>query len=380
VAGHTEAPISWNGPKGENVKWKSAIPLPGTSSVVVWENHVFVTGASEDGKVCELYCFDGETGKLLWTGNTSGVPGSPATPHRITGDTTHAAPTVATDGERVYAMFGTGDIVAYPLDGKARAWGRNLATLDKANNDYGHTSSLMLYPGRVLVQMDTRKGGHLISLDAKTGATMYDEKRDVKNASWASPILVKVGTRWEAILNAEPFVTAHDPATGRALWKLDCMKGEVAPSGAFSPGLGLIYMTNKDAGALVCIAPSENPKVEWKFEDDLPDASSPVANDQYVIVPNATGLVTCLEAKTGKKVWQKDFEDEGFYSSPVIVGDRVYLVNRAGVTIVFKLGPNYEELAKNPLGEKSDCTPAIPQGRIYLRTAKNLYCIAKSGS
>lgn len=380
VAVHQDAPIQWDGAKGENIKWKSEIPKTGSSSVVVWENRVFTTGASEDGKSCELYCFDAESGKIVWTGNTAGVTGSPAAPHKIPGDTTHAASTVATDGERVYAIFGTGDIVAYPMDGKARVWGRNLANLDKSANDYGHSSSLLAVPGRVLVQLDTRKGGRLLALDAKTGANVFDSKREVKNASWASPILAKVGARWEVILNSDPFVSGHDLATGTLLWKVECMKGEVAPSGAFSAGLNRLFMTTKDAGALVSIIPGENAKKDWEFTDDLPDASSPVANDQYVIVPTASGALTCLDAKTGKKVWIKEFDDEGFYSSPIIVGDRVYLMNRNGVTVVFKLGPKYEELARNPLGEKSDSTPAIPQGRIYLRTAKNLYCIGKGGS
>ncbi len=377
IAAHKEAPIKWDGAKGENVKWKAQIPKPGTNSPVVWENRVFVSGSSEDGKTCEIYCFDTESGKLLWTGNTAGIAGSPATPPKINAETTYAAPTLATDGERVYAIFGTGDIVAYPLDGKARLWGRNLGSLDKVNS-YGHTSSLITYPGRVLVQFDVTKGGHFIGLDAKTGAILFDQKREVKNASWASPVLVDTGTRWEAILNADPYVTSHDPATGAILWKVECMKGEVAPSAAFAGGR--IFMTNKDAGVLVSILPGTNPKTEWKFEDDLPDTSSPVATEQFVIVASPSGALTCLDAKTGKKLWLKEFEDEGFYSSPVVVDDRVYLVNRAGVTLVFKLGLKYEELARNPLGEKSDCTPAIPQGRVYLRSTKFLYCMGKSGS
>ena len=96
-----------------------------------------------------------------------------------------------------------------------------------------------------------------------------------------------------------------------------------------------------------------------------------------MILASSGGVVTCLAAATGKKLWENTFE-EGFYSSPVIVGDRVYLVDREGLTIVFRLGDTYQELARNVLGEKVSCTPAFPEGRIYLRTEKNLYCIGKS--
>jgi outer membrane protein assembly factor BamB len=86
--------------------------------------------------------------------------------------------------------------------------------------------------------------------------------------------------------------------------------------------------------------------------------------------------VTCLDAATGKKVWEQEFDD-GFYASPILVGDRVYLMDKRGVTVVFKLGDKFEKLALNPLGEKATCTPAIPEGRIYFRSEKNLYCVGK---
>ena len=99
----------------------------------------------------------------------------------------------------------------------------------------------------------------------------------------------------------------------------------------------------------------------WKHEEDLPSASSPLATEKHVFMCSDGGVITCLDAKTGQKAWSQEF-DEGFYGSPILVDDRVYVMDRAGVTHVFRAGDKYEKLATNPLGEKADCTPAIPDG------------------
>jgi len=198
--------------------------------------------------------------------------------------------------------------------------------------------------------------------------------REVKD-SWASPIVVNTGSRFEAILNAKPFVMGHDAVSGEVLWKLECMDGEVAPSAAFADGVAFV---TTEGGPLVAIKTGGEAKVLWKVEEDIsrPDSSSLVAKGKYLLMASAGGTLTCLSTATGKKIWTKDF-DEGFESSPLIVGDRVYLLDKNGDTIVFELADEYKELARNVLGEKARCTPAIPEGRIYIRTAKHLYCIGK---
>ena len=127
---------------------------------------------------------------------------------------------------------------------------------------------------------------------------------------------------------------------------------------------------------LTAVQVGTEPKVLWKFDEAQPDVSSPLATEKYVLMATSGGTVTCLNAATGKTFWSQDFDD-GFYSSPILVGDRVYLMDRKGATLVFKLGEQFEQLAKNPLGEKADCTPAFADGRIYFRSEKNLYCVGK---
>lgn len=365
VAAHAKAPLAWNGQTGENILWKVPVPKPGTNSPIVWGERVFVAGSDDQSR--DVYAYDVKTGKLLWTAPTGLVTG---TLPKVMEGTTYAASTLATDGERVYAVFATGDLVAFAVADGKKAWGRHLGAF---KNSYGHSSSLILYGGRLLVQFDHEAGGHLLSFDAKTGNPGWDEKREVKQSSWASPIVVNTGSRSEAILSAKPFVMSHDPLTGKMLWKVECMDGEIAPSPAYAAGR--VFLANEGAAA-IAIQLGPEPKVLWKYEDNLPDVSSPVATEKYVLMAASGGTVTCLEAATGKKIWAQEFDD-GFYASPVIVGDRVYLMDKKGVTVVFHLGDRYEKLAQNPLGEKATCTPAFPEGRIYFRGEKNLYCVGK---
>jgi outer membrane protein assembly factor BamB len=284
----------------------------------------------------------------------------------------YCSPTLATDGERVFAIVATGEINAFTLDGKP-AWPGNLGA---PKIQYGYGSSLLVMPGRVVVQCDDEKGGRLVGLDSKTGKKVWDKARAGAKTSWASPVLATAGTKKQILVCGDPFAMGHDAASGEALWRVNWTEEaavEVAPSPAYANGIA--YFTVNRA-ALVAVKLGED-KALWKYtEGGLPDVSSPVATEKYVLLAADDGLVTCLDAPTGKKLWTHEF-DLGFDSSPVIAGDRVYLVDKKGFTSVVKLGDQFELLAKNALGEETGCTPAIPKGRIYLRTRKNLYCIGK---
>jgi outer membrane protein assembly factor BamB len=281
-----------------------------------------------------------------------------------------APSTAATDGKRVYAIFATGNIVALDMDGK-RVWARHL---EVPKNPYGHASSLVVFPSRLLVQFDTEKGGRFLALEPQTGKPVWDQSRPVK-ISWSTPTIVNTGSRMEALLNSKPSLVSHDPVTGKILWSVTAIgqDGEVAPSVAYANG---IAFSGTEHAVMAAVKVGPEPRVLWKYEEDLPDVSTPLATDKYLIMASSGGFVTCLEAATGKPVWTQEFK-EGFYASPVLVGDRVYLTDKEGVTVVFKVSDKYEELARNPLGEKSGATPAFPKGRIYIRGEKHLYCVGK---
>jgi outer membrane protein assembly factor BamB len=365
IAGHAKAPLTWDGAKGDNIRWKKPIPKAGTNSPVVWGDRVYVAGSDDASR--DIFAYDAKTGDLAWTGVTALVSG---TLPKVSADTSLVAPTLAVDAERVYAIFATGDVVAFAAADGKKAWGRNLGAF---KNQYGHSSSLILHGGLLIVQFDQNGKGRMLGLDVKSGKTVWDEARAIEWESWASPIVVNTGTRHELITIARPNVWSQDPATGAALWKVAGVDGEVAPSIAYAAGRAFGVSPGMPLSAIQL---GPEPKVVWTYDDNKPDVSSPIATEKYVVMASSGGTVTCLDAATGKKLWEQEF-DNGFYASPVLVGDRVYLMDRKGVTTVFKLGDQFEKLAQNPLGEKADCTPAFPEGRIYFRSEKNLYCVGK---
>jgi len=364
ISYHTNVPTQWDGKSNKNICWKLPIPLPGFNSPIIWGDRVFLSGADKKDQV--VYCIDAGSGAVLWQAEIKNVPGSPAERPKTTEDTGYAAPTMTTDGKRVFAVFATGDIVCLDFTGK-QTWAKNLGV---PGNHYGHASSLATYHGLVLVQYDQKAGGHLLALKADTGLVIYDTHRDV-DISWASPIVVDTGDRAEAILNASPFVISYDPLTGRELWRMECMAGEVAPSPAYADGM--VYVVNETAN-LVAVKLGAAPVIAWEYEDDISEVCSPLATKDFVFMGTSFGSVSCFNSKTGEKYWLHDF-DRGFYSSPVLVGDNVYLMDMNGAMHIFKAGNRFQLIATNELGEKAVTIPAFSPGRIYIRGDKHLYCI-----
>lgn len=366
VAGKKNIPTSWDGAKGTNVVWKTATPLPGFSSPIVWGDKVFVTGANTTKR--ELYCLDRNTGKILWAANTDKIPGSPSQAPKVSNETGYSAPTPTTDGTGVYAIFPTGDIIAVDFTGK-RLWALNLGV---PSNHYGHSSSLILYRDLIIVQYDQKNAPKVMALSAKTGKTVWSTNRPVK-ISWSSPAIVNTSRGTQLILDAEPYVAAYNPANGQELWKFDCISGEVGPSVAYANDI--VFSVN-DYSKLSAIKIGAQPTLLWENTEYLSDIPSPVATDKYVFLSTSYGLTVCYDAQTGEKYWEKEFGNN-VYSSPMIVEGKVYLLDREGIMHIFKVDRQYTSIAEPKLGERAACTPAFTNGRIYIRGDKNLYCIGK---
>jgi outer membrane protein assembly factor BamB len=360
---YTNAPTMWDGANGKNIKWKVALPTPGFNSPIVWGEHLFLSGG--DASKREIVCLQTNDGAVRWR---TTVPSGAVKLPQVSKDTGFAASTMTTDGERVFAVFATGDLVGVDFNGQI-IWSKNLGLPD---NHYGHSSSLITWQNLLFVQYDNGNGGRLLALNSSSGAVVWDISREVQIA-WASPILARMQNSVQIILNANPIVAGYDPLTGKELWSHESVTGEVAPSPAFADGR--VFVAN-EYSRLVAIDIRPPAKLLWETDEDLPEVSSPLATDQLLFIGTSGGIVDCRNALTGEKFWTQEY-DKGFYASPILVGDRIYLMDNDGLMHVFKCAPKYELISDNPLGEPSTCTPAFLNGRIYIRGEKHLYGIAE---
>jgi outer membrane protein assembly factor BamB len=373
VAASTNFPVAWDGATGSGILWKVEIPLPGMSLPVVQGNKVYLTGASTEKR--EVYCYDIATGTRLWQVEAKGITNPPKKVPEIFQDTGYAAPTSVSDDRVVCSIFANGDVIA--IDPCAKP----LWTLDLGLpfNRYGHASSLAGYQDTIVIQYDQdvekKIPSRLIALNAITGKQVWSTLRKVSD-SWSSPIVVKTEKGPQVITMANDAINAYDPASGRELWTVKCRGSDVGPSPICAGGLVLASITGD---RLYAIRPDgagdvTATHVVWTSEDGVADVPSPVSNGELVFFVHSGGLITCLETKTGKKVWDHNLDGE-FYGSPGLAGDKLYLVARNGTVFILKAGRQFEEIGKAALGEPSDGSPVFAGDRILIRGIKALYCI-----
>lgn len=368
VAHFTTAPTEWEMEAGKGLRWKAEVALPGANSPVVWENRLYISGANETTR--EIYCYDTETGELVWKKAVEGLKGSPATPPKVNEDTGFAAPSMAVHGKQVFAIFADGDLVSYNADGEF-LWGFNIGVPD---NHYGHASSLIAFDKLLYVQRDDNSKARLMAFDVATGKEAWQAER--KTISWASPLLAHTPLGLQLILNSEETVDAYAPDTGKHLWSQECLGGEVAPSPAYINGT--VFAANEFATASLIklngTAEAIQPEVSWQYDDYLPEIASPIMDTERVYFATSAGQLVALDAKTGKELYVEELA-EGFHSSPVLVGDRIYILGTEGKMYIIKAGNEFNLLATRDIGEATFATPAFMDGRIYLRSTGHLYCI-----
>lgn len=369
VALDAEIPTTWDAKTGAGIRWKSPIPMHGMSSPVLWSNHVFLTGADKQSNC--VFCFEADSGKLLWLSAIK-IPGGARAPTPSVGDdTSFAAPTAVTDGERVYAIFADGEIAAFDFSGK-QIWARNIGPLE---NSYGYASSLALHRDRLLVQIDRGSPDEgqskAVGLDTKTGREVWSTKRETAG-SWASPVVVNFGGSTQVVMCAAPFVTSYDPATGKENWRVKALESDVAPSPVVGSNLVVAVAPNN---AIVGVRPGETGPV-WRAEEGVPDATSPLlAGDRFYIV-NSEGMLHCFDVQTGKVIWSHEFEDR-FYASPVLAGTTMMIVSRKGIARFLEIGDVLKELGTAEVGEEVCASPAPVGRRLYLRGKEHLFCMEK---
>ena len=377
IANFTDIPDTWDGNAGQNILWKSPIPLLGHNSPVLWGDRIFLTGATEDKQ--QVYCYDAESGKLLWQQDVS-IPANPARGDMdVMEDTGYAAPTAVTDGRRVCAIFAGGDIGCFTIDGKP-LWEKHFGIPESM---YGFSASLTWFENVVIVQWDVGyedNKSKLIALDWQTGDIVWQTKRPVPN-SWSSPTVASIEGAYRVVTNASPFTIVYDAKTGTELYRVDCVSGDIASTPIVSDKK---IFTVEPYNKLIAVsadeslpAGDEESRIIWENESEMPDICSPVSNGKSIWTLTTQGEISCFDVSDGHEVYTQPLK-MNFQASPNLVGQTLYLLSDKGTMLLLEAGPEYKEIRRNELGEKCFASPAFQNGRIYIRGNENLYAIGKS--
>ncbi len=358
-------PAAWNGISGKNILWKSDVPLPGYNSPVVYNGKVFISGGSR--LVRKIFCYDLATGKSLWEYVVKSDKIVQEMMPNVSDDTGYAAATMATDGVSVYAIFATGELVCLDLNG-TQLWTKNL-TVPK--NNYGYSSSLRAIDRTLIIQYDDEIKQRLMVLNGSDGKVIWEKERQAA-ASWSSPVILNIADIIMLIVITSDGIEAFNYRDGQLLWQMRGMGGEVATSAAFCNGK--IFVSNDNACTAAVNA--ADGAVLWRSTElTMPDVASPIAVDDLLFLFSSHGVIQCVDANTGKLLWEKE-NSVGYYSSPLLVGKKIVAVNLDGVAAIIQPSRDkYIELDSSPLGEKTFATPALAEGRLFIRTNKYLYAI-----
>jgi outer membrane protein assembly factor BamB len=378
----------WN--KTENVAWRLPLPGPAGATPVVWGDHIFLTSAK--GQDLVLMCVD-TSGRPLWerlvgTGD-----------HAVRGDEGNAAsPSPSTDGQHVWAMMGTGDLACYDFQGN-QAWKCNLQEqYGKFKNQFGMTSTPVLDGDRLYLQLLHSGAALVLCLDKATGAEIWRQTRpsDARaecEHSYASPVLYRDNNHEFLLTHGCDYVVAHQLSDGGELWRC----GGLNPKGRYNPTLrfvaspvaaeGLVVVPSAKNGPVLGLSPDARGDISetqeghvWTRGENTPDVPSPLVHDGLVYLCRENGVLICMDAITGRELYQERTHTQRYRASPVYADGKVYLTARDGVVTVVKAGRTFEVLATNKLGDENDAvsisaSPAISDRTIYLRTFEALYAI-----
>jgi outer membrane protein assembly factor BamB len=374
----TEAPLHWA--ENQNVVWKTAIPGLGWSSPVVWGNQVWLTTATPDGKELSALCLDLATGRVVRTVKVFDV----AEPQpRIVAGTSYASPTPVIEDGHVYVHYGTYGTACLDTGDGGKRWQRRDLTLDHKE---GAGSSPVLVGDRLVIPCDGQDVQYLVALDKRTGQTAWkaDRSADFRDSvpyqrkAYTTPLLIEWDGRRQLVSVAARAAYGHDPRDGRELWRVS-YRGWSNVSGPVF-GHGLVFVnTGYGQQELWAVRPEgmgdiTAGQVAWKLTRGVPGLSSPVLVGDYLYLANEKGIGTCVEARTGKVVWQERLGGS-VSASPIVAAGRVYWTAEDGRTTVLRPGPTFEVLAVNRLEGVIKASPAVVGKALILRTATHLYRI-----
>ncbi len=394
VAPHGDPPVEWS--ETNNLRWKLPLPGAGSSSPIVWGDRVFVSTSVDTGKPgaplgssraqrkprnvrrFALLAIARSDGRVLWDRTLS-----EAQPHEGTHkDGNWATGSPMTDGQRVYAYFGSDGLYCLDMEGRLQ-WQKDLGDMT-TKRAFGEGSSPVLHDDSIVVNWDHEGDSFVVALDKGTGDEVWRAERD-EVTSWATPLVVTHEGRPQVVVNASGKVRSYDLATGRQIWETAGMTANVIPSPV--AGDGVVFVTSGFRGnALLAIRLADakgditgSGAILWQHGRDTPYVPSPLLyRDSLYFLKSNSGILSCFDAKTGRRHYQQRLAGvRNVYASPVGANGRVYVAGRQGKVVVIEAGPEFRLLATNSLEDDFDASPAIVDDEIYLRGAKHLYCVAK---
>jgi outer membrane protein assembly factor BamB len=402
VSTETNVTLDWGADR--NVRWKTTIPGRGHSSPVVWANRVFLTSDLEgevvpgakavdhtyDGKpfkhpdsiggdrkhTMKVIAIDRDSGRILW--EQSAFEGTVYDDRHRKGS--FASPTPAVDANFVFAYFGTEGLYCYDHAGK-QIWKTTPGKLGTIGMGTG--TSPVLFENLVILQCDEENGerSFVIAYDRKTGKEVWKTPRKVQ-ASWSTPLLVRAAGGTQLVTSGNELIVSYDAKTGTELWQAKGHESNAIPSPV--AGHGLVFVS---AGFPVkrTVAIKSNSKgdvsnssqIAWRYDKGTAYVPSTILVGDYLYLMTDRGIITCLEATTGKVVYEggRVPVPASFTASPVAVDGKILLTSEDGDTFVIKAGRTHEVIATNSLNEPVFASPAISNGMIFIRGEKNLYCI-----
>jgi outer membrane protein assembly factor BamB len=331
-------------------------------------------------------CFDRKSGKLLWQ---SGVTYSDPEPTHPTNPYASASP--VTDGKLVIVWFGSAGLLAYDMEGH-EVWRRDLG---KQRHTWGYGSSPILHGQHVFLNFGPGERAFLIALEKETGKTVWqvdapagqgDQFANWSAAdmygSWTTPIIISAAGREELVVSWPHRVSAFEPSSGNLLWSCDGLGDLVYPSPIYSDGI-IVALGGFSGPSLAVKADGLGDVTSthrlWQFPKSRQMIGSPVVTDGRVFLVDTNGIAECVELQTGKVVWTSRLKGNGesgaVWSSPVLNGDKIYVMNKSAEVFVFKAAPQFELLATNGLEEETNSSVAISDGEVFLRTHSALWCI-----
>jgi len=403
ISTETNVPIEWSANK--NIKWKTAVPGRGHSSPIVWGNRVFLTTDLEgptvpgakavehkiEGQIfkhpdsvggdrkhtLEVVCIDRDTGKLLW--EKVAYEGTVYDDRHRKGS--YASPTPATDGQYVYAYFGTEGLYCYDFSGKLiwKSMPGQIGTVGM-----GPGTSPVLFDNTVILQCDEENAqtSFVEALDKKTGREVWKTPRKVQ-ASWSTPLIVRGSERTELVTSGNELIISYDPKTGKELWRTKGHESNAIPTPVAGGGMVFVYagFPVKRTFAIKLGGSGDltgSSSIAWQYDKGTAYVPSSIEYGEYLYLMSDRGMLTCLEAKTGKVVYEggRIPIPATFTASPVAFDGKILLTSEDGDTFVIKAGPKHEVIATSSVGEPVFASPAISDGMIFIRGEKDLFCIA----